>query len=129
MALAPVGKHYPNSVFDAVIIQLLCIILSLIGMTLDVIFTEMPFTSYVLQMGFAFLYLIFPYKIMRGSDFFRFMFVVLESVSMAIYFTTEISIPQFSTIATFIQFPLIGYTIYLLFSKESNKWFALLKSN
>jgi len=127
MALLSVGKHYPNAVFNAVIIQLLCIILSLIGMTLDVIFTELSFSSFLVQTGFAFLYLLFPYKIIGGSDFFRFLFVVLEGVSIGIYLTTEIPMPQFSTVATYVQFPLIGYTIYLLFSRESNKWFALAK--
>lgn len=128
MKFFPTDKQFPESVFNAASMQLICMSLSFFAMTLDMLFSELSFSSYAVQFMFVMMYLVFPYKIMRGSDFFRFMFVVLEGVSMAIYFTSEMTMPQFSTISTFVQFPLIGYTIYLLFSKESNQWFALAKA-
>ncbi len=122
-------KNHPQSISDAVIFICICLALSFFGMTLDVIFSGLQVSVYFAQLVGVVLYLVFPYKILQGKDIFRFIFVVVEAVSIALYFTSEINIPPFSIISTFIQFPLLGYTVYLLFSKESNAWFDSFKAN
>lgn len=114
----------PSSIVVAVKLQLFCIFLSLAAITGDLVFFNLNFSSYVLQACAAISYIVFPYNISRRSDLFRFLFVTLEGVGVALYFTSSIPMPPLATISTFVQFPLIGFTIYLLFTRESNSWFA-----
>jgi hypothetical protein len=125
---APKERRYPKSISDSVKLICVCLALSFLSMTLDVLFSGLESSTYFAQLVGVVLYLVFPYKILQGKDIFRFMFVVVEGVSLAIYLTSEVNMPPFSIISTFIQFPLLGLTFYLLFCKQSNDWFASFKT-
>ena len=120
----PIDNNCPKTVVRAVQLIFICIALTFLSSTVDFLFFEKTGGAYLFEMVCTTLYLLFPYKILRASDFARFFFVMLEGVSILLYFTSEFQMHPFSTISTYVQIPVIGMTVYFLFSKDSNTWFA-----
>ncbi len=119
----------PRSVFLAAKFQVHCVIFSLVALLFDFYYDSLSPSSFYTQFLLSIVYLIFPFMILRGNDFFRFLFVVLECVTIVSYLTSDLDIPTFSTVALFCQMPLIGYILFSLFTKESNDWFDFKRLN
>ena len=120
----PIDSSCPKTVIRAVQLIFICIALTFVSSSVDFLFFEQTAGGYLFEMVCTALYLLFPYKILRASDFARFLFVMLEGVSVLLYFTSDFQMQAFATISTYVQIPIIGTIIYFLFSKDSNSWFA-----
>ena len=123
--LFPVDANCPKSVVRAVQLIFVSIVVSFIASALDVLFFENRFDYFLYETGVLSLYFLFPYKMLCRSDVARFLFVMLDAVSLD--FTTEMNLYPASVVAVFIQIPIFGYIFTLLFKSDSNKWFAKFK--
>ena len=68
---------------------------------------------------------IFPYKILNGSNAFRYVFVVINVVSLLWGLATfgEMGETVLQKIVFLISIPMFAYTAKLLFSKQANEFF------
>ena len=68
---------------------------------------------------------IFPYKILNGSNAFRYVFVVINVVSLLWGLATfgEMVETVLQKIVFLISIPMFAYTAKLLFSKQANEFF------
>ena len=125
--LFPIDPNCPKSMVSAVKLIFVCIGVSSIATLVDFLFFDNTFGHFIFESLLLILYLLFPYKMLRGSDVARFLFVMLEAVSLALFFTSDLNIYPASVVAAFLQIPILGYIFTLLFKSDSNKWFAGFK--
>lgn len=113
----------------AVQLIFICTGMSMAASVIDTLLYDGAIGSFFFEILFMALYLLFPYFLLRGSDLARFLFVLVEGVSLALFLTSDLNMPPAATAATYLQIPLLGYIFALLFNAKCNTWVESFKAN
>ena len=127
--LFPIDVNCPPAMVKAVKLIFICIGMSMAASIIDSVVYEGSGGSVVFQILISALYFLFPYFLLRGSDVARFLFVVVEGVSVALFVTSDLNMPPVTIDATYLQIPLMGFIFSHLFNTKCNEWVKNLKVN
>ena len=117
--------NIPQSVNQAVIIIWATLFVSTVVAVINKLIGSIDSSYFITGLITYGLLCIFPYKISRGSNPTRYVYVVITVITCFMLFAgITMNMPKLDVILSYFLVPVDLFIIYKLFSKDANDWFS-----